>query len=908
MAVLRRGGADRLRIAAVIALLAATVAGPRAARGAQAPAPEIDRIEIEGVVALQAETVRAAIELSPGETVDPERIERARRNLREIYHNHGYEEAEVRAVAQRQRNPDNKTETVLTLRVTEGRPTRIGAFTAEAQGGTSREASRHFARIIESVMARGNIQIGELLDTEKIANVRRALVEAFAAQNHLNVRVGDPLVRGTLPPAGQENVKGIRWVTVTLPVWPGDQIDFGFRDNTVLTLSRLDQLVEEQRTLGFGKDPVAAVRGRIEDEYRALGFANVSTVAVTTENARTGSRHVSIRINEGVRVRIDRVDFDGNIHFKDDELREQFFARASASVQQGYYVEKDAQKAAELMIEWMKSKGYLSAKLLTVNAVAVQQRRAGDSSRSVRLVIYLYEWDQTVVRSIHITGAAAIPPAEIERILGISEGQPLNLFHFSEGIEEVKARYRALGYLNARLLNENTEKVVVYTAQNRNADITLEISEGPQFRCGKITIDGLTFTKDYVVRRELNFGTGDVLEETRITGSQAALRRLGIFSSAQIRLVDDPERPGIKDVNVLIQEGTPGLMAGGIGYRNDLGARAFGGIGYTNLFGQAHTLALDANINRRLDESFCVKQNVKDSGCFVEYQAQVSYVWPWFLPGDTTLRPAITSSTRIYKLFDAQALSVAMSLEKKLVPNLVGVFTASFERVRQFNALEDSDNRILNIGSVTPSLRLDLRDNPLAPTSGFFASGSFEVATPWLGSSGDGFPLGYTRFQMRTDQFIPLGRGITWYLSFRTGIARSTEPYVINSATGKPDPKSGSIPLIKQFTLGGAGSLRGFKDQDLNDQAIAIFGTQTFVNYRTQLDLPFVGSLRFGPFIDVANLLLDNYSFTQGLRAGAGFGFHYQTPVGPVNFDYGFKLDPRPGESASELYFSIGVL
>lgn len=892
----------------MVALIAVSAAGAREVRGAQAVVPEIDRIEIEGVVALQAETVRAAIELSPGETVDPERVERARRNLRDIYRNHGYESVEVKAVAGRQRGADNRLETVLTFRVREGRPTRIGAFAIEVQGTPSHEASQRFARVIDSVLSRGGIQIGDLLDSEKIASVRRSLVEAFAAQNHLNVRMGDPLVRDTLPPAGQEDVKGIRWVTVTVQVWPGDRIDFGFRDNVVLTLSRLDQLVEEQRALGFGKDPIAAVRGRIEDEYRALGYAQVSTLAVTTENARTGNRHVSIRINEGARVRIDRVDFDGNVNFKDEELREQFFSRASASVQQGYFVEKDAQKAAELMIEWMKSKGYLSAKLLTLNAVVLPQKRAGDSSRSVRLVIYLYEWDQTIVRSVQIAGARAIPPSEIERILGISEGQPLNLFRFSEGIEEVKARFRALGYLNARLLNENTDKVVVYTAQNRNADITLEFDEGPQFRCGKITIDGMTFTKDYVVRRELSFNTGDILEEGRITASQAALRRLGIFSSAQVRLVDDPDRPGVKDVNILIQEGTPGLMAGGIGYRNDLGARVFGGIGYTNLFGQAHTLAFDANVNRRLDESFCIKPSINSSTCFVEYQAQVSYVWPWFLPGNTTLRPAITSSTRIYKLFDAQALSVATSLEKKLLPSLVGVLTASFERVRQFNALEDSDNRILNIGSVTPSLRLDLRDNPLAPTNGFFASGSLEIATPWLGSNGDGFPLGYTRFQMRADQFVPLGRGITWYLSFRTGIARSTEPYVINPSTGKPDPKSGSIPLIKQFTLGGAGSLRGFKDQDLNDQATAIFGTQTFVNYRTQLDLPFVGSLRFGPFLDVANLLLDNYSFTQGLRAGAGFGFHYQTPVGPVNFDYGFKLDPHPGESASELYFSIGVL
>ena len=44
-----------------------------------------------------------------------------------------------------------------------------------------------------------------------------------------------------------------------------------------------------------------------------------------------------------------------------------------------------------------------------------------------------------------------------------------------------------------------------------------------------------------------------------------------------------------------------------------------------------------------------------------------------------------------------------------------------------------------------------------------------------------------------------------------------------------------------------------------------------------------------------------------GLRYGAGLGLRYVTPVGPLRLDYGFKISPRlPGESASELHFSIG--
>jgi len=79
------------------------------------------------------------------------------------------------------------------------------------------------------------------------------------------------------------------------------------------------------------------------------------------------------------------------------------------------------------------------------------------------------------------------------------------------------------------------------------------------------------------------------------------------------------------------------------------------------------------------------------------------------------------------------------------------------------------------------------------------------------------------------------------------------------------------------------------------------------VNYRFQLDFPFAGALRFGPFVDAANLMVDTYSLGD-LRFGAGFGFHFRSPVGPVNFDWGFNVAPRPNEDTNRFYFSIGVL
>jgi outer membrane translocation and assembly module TamA len=42
------------------------------------------------------------------------------------------------------------------------------------------------------------------------------------------------------------------------------------------------------------------------------------------------------------------------------------------------------------------------------------------------------------------------------------------------------------------------------------------------------------------------------------------------------------------------------------------------------------------------------------------------------------------------------------------------------------------------------------------------------------------------------------------------------------------------------------------------------------------------------------------------LRSGAGFGLRLSLGALVGRFDVGFKLAPRPGESRSAIYFSIG--
>jgi len=60
-------------------------------------------------------------------------------------------------------------------------------------------------------------------------------------------------------------------------------------------------------------------------------------------------------------------------------------------------------------------------------------------------------------------------------------------------------------------------------------------------------------------------------------------------------------------------------------------------------------------------------------------------------------------------------------------------------------------------------------------------------------------------------------------------------------------------------------------------------------------------------FLDVGNVFpkVGDFSFT-GIRKTAGVGLRIRTPYFLIRFDYGVKLDQRPGETRARPFFSIG--
>ena len=59
-------------------------------------------------------------------------------------------------------------------------------------------------------------------------------------------------------------------------------------------------------------------------------------------------------------------------------------------------------------------------------------------------------------------------------------------------------------------------------------------------------------------------------------------------------------------------------------------------------------------------------------------------------------------------------------------------------------------------------------------------------------------------------------------------------------------------------------------------------------------------------FFDAGQVFLEGQSLSLDLRPAAGGGLRVATPFGLVRVEYGFNLDPLPGEKSGVVHLTVG--
>ena len=83
-------------------------------------------------------------------------------------------------------------------------------------------------------------------------------------------------------------------------------------------------------------------------------------------------------------------------------------------------------------------------------------------------------------------------------------------------------------------------------------------------------------------------------------------------------------------------------------------------------------------------------------------------------------------------------------------------------------------------------------------------------------------------------------------------------------------------------------------------------GGEALFLFNNEIRFPIFGILHGVGFVDIGNVYprISDFDFT--MRKSAGVGLRLKIKFIPLRFDYGLKLDRKPGESRGAFFFSIG--
>lgn len=284
----------------------------------------------------------------------------------------------------------------------------------------------------------------------------------------------------------------------------------------------------------------------IEKYYQEKGYYNArSGVRQEVDTTIPNAVQVFFEINRGPRVRVKKIEFDGNNSIKDRKLRRKGFKdihQISWNIfQSTKFIESKYRADLKNLITYYNEKGYRDATVVYDSVYPINEKRVG-------IRVGLEEGPQYHIREVVWSGNTVYPSPILDAMLGMKSGDVYDQALLEKRLftdeNSITTEYMDNGYLFFNL--EPVERDV-------SADsVTLEmrIMEGPQATISDVQILGNDRTNEHVIRRELRTYPGDLFSKTNIIRSLRELANLNYFNPETLNI--NPI-PNVADGTVSLQ-------------------------------------------------------------------------------------------------------------------------------------------------------------------------------------------------------------------------------------------------------------------------------------------------------------------------------------------------------------------
>ncbi len=647
-----------------------------------------------------------------------------------------------------------------------------------------------------------------------------------------------------------------------------------FRGNEEFDDDDLKEEIGIKQYAILNRSEVTQSVNRLQEFYRQEGFYNIK---VQEEIEELAGNEVSLiyEIEEGEKVYITHIEFEGNEAFDDDDLR-------------------DLMETSEKgLLSWITSAGLLDRKMLEfdlhkivsyyhnhgyIKARTGEPRITYQEGDGLTITIEVIEGPQYGVDQVDVAGDLVQDKEELLAKTSIQKEE-----YFSREVVRKDALTLQELYANEGYAYAEVDPKVVEDPENRTVDITYRLSKGVKVQFERVNIIGNETTRDKVIRRELKAIEGDTYSHRALKKGTQNLHRLGFFEEVEVQT----EKGSSEDqmvVNVKVKERPTGSFSIGAGYSSFDKTMGSIQIAEDNLFGYGQQLQLAARMGSRTQ------------------QFDIRFTEPWFLGKPIAAGFDLYKWEREYWEYTKNSLGGALrfrfpiGIDEEYTRGSVRYIydDADVTEIDENAATVIQDMRGRTVkSSITLGLQRDTKDRPFLTTEGSFNYITYEYAGGFLG--GDS---GFGKVEASTTWYFPF----PWDTVF---VARGQWGYV----QGRSD---GRLPLYEKFYLGGIDSVRGFeyatispRDPDTGDR----IGGEKMMAYTAEMRFPLLQEQGVVgvTFFDAGNVFTEDESYGfGGIRKSAGAGIRWYSPFGPLRVEYGWNLSPERDEPSGNLEFSIG--
>lgn len=611
---------------------------------------------------------------------------------------------------------------------------------------------------------------------------------------------------------------------------------------------------------------------RIEALYNEKSYYNAA-ITYRTEPVGENEADLVFAIDEGEKVRIREIRFEGNAAFPARKLKGVMKTKEKGIF--SFVTGRGTMKPEQLIQDTSRiaafyhNNGYVRAK--------VGQPEEVIEGRWIYLTIPVEEGARYKVGAVDIDGDLILDKELLLERTKIGKETYYNQEVVRQDMMVLSDIYSDSGYAWADIVPRTK-----ISDETLTVDILYAAEKGVQVHYEEILIGGNTKTRDYVIRRAL-----PIQEQALYTGSglKQGLRNLTALDFFEDVKVDTLEgsAPDKMVVRINVEEKPTGAFTFGGGYSSLDNFFFVSKINQRNLLGRGQTLGLEARIG---SATSLYNINFTEPYLFGSRLSFGADLYRWERDYDTYTKLANGGRIRLgYQLWRYTAIYVTYGYEAADVRDVTRFAPYSVQAMVG-QTVESS---------VSTSLVYDSRNHPFQPSRGWKSSATIQYAGDFLG--GD---VAFTKYTAEAGYYFP----IFWRF---IGFLRSEGGYV------EENTSHGFLPVYSRFYLGGINSLRGYTWEQLSpvDANYAYIGGDKFAQANAELLIPIIekAGLVGVVFYDTGDLY-DNH---QGIDFGSfkktwGVGIRWFSPLGPIRLERGFILDPPPGVDASGRWeFSMGM-